>query len=158
MIGVPATSPFESESYVTIEIAQSYFDTRLDTKAWDKASEKNKNKALIMSTRAIDNLNFSGCKTLLNQYLQFPRNGFLIIPKDIQIATCECALQYLDQIDMEQEIAGLGSNSSNYASINTTYDSKYIPEHIVAGIPSAIAWRFLKPYLVDPYAVVLQRM
>src|SRR5687768_4050443 len=116
MIGTPATPPFEVNTYITLEGAQSYFDTRLNTEAWDKASDKNKIKALIMATRAIDNLNFSGCKSVSTQFLQFPRNRNTEIPTAIEIATCECALQFLDDVEMEAEITGLRANSDNYAS------------------------------------------
>ena len=51
-----------ANSYCTLEEANHYFDTRLNTKVWTEASDEDKSKALIMATRDIETLNFKGRK------------------------------------------------------------------------------------------------
>lgn len=51
-----------NNSYVSLEEAQAYFATRLHVGEWDKASESDKEKALVMATSIIDSLSFSGRK------------------------------------------------------------------------------------------------
>ena len=157
-IGSPATSPFSAFSYISVDEAQTYFDTRLNTEAWDKADVTRRLKSLITATRLIDNLRFRGCKTEITQSTEFPRDGATEIPTNIKIATCECALQLLDDIDMEFEITGLSAAGDNYSTIQTTYNRNIIQEHILNVIPSAIAWRFLKSYLADINTVIVRRV
>ena len=52
----------DSNSYVSLEEANSYFLTRLNSNEWDSASDDIKEKALIMATSTLDSLNFSGRK------------------------------------------------------------------------------------------------
>lgn len=136
-------------SYIDIDTAQLYFDTRLHTEVWDESTFENQNKALVSATRIIDNLNFIGRKTDENQLFKFPRYPDTVIPNNIIYAVCEIALTLLDDIDMENEIDALKSIGFNYATLRTNYNGIY-PEHIMAGVPSAIAWRYLQPYLIDP--------
>lgn len=144
-------------TYLTVDEAQEYFDTRLHSEVWEEASLEDKLKALITSSRLVDTLNFSGEKTVSDQPMQFPRSGSTLIPDAIKIAVCEMSLALLDDIDMEHEIEALDSTGFNYATLRTSYNPAVSPEHIMAGIPSAVAWRYLKPYLADPNELRLVR-
>ena len=69
-----------ANSYCSLEEANVYFDTRLNTKVWTEASDEDKSKALIMATRNIETLNFKGRKEYQGQpgsdtyqSLQWPR-------------------------------------------------------------------------------------
>jgi hypothetical protein len=133
--------------YIDLQEANEYFYTRLDTQDWDFASEAEKVKALKSATRSIDRLNFKGTK--IGEY-EFPRLEWPIIPNDIKIATCEIAIQFLNGVDTEQEIKNIYITNRSYASVSTGNDSGIVPDHIRAGIPSAVAWLYLRPYLNDP--------
>ena len=52
----------DSNCYLSLEEAKSYFSTRLNSSEWDNASEDVQEKALIMATSTLDTLNFSGRK------------------------------------------------------------------------------------------------
>lgn len=50
-------------AYVTLSEAEAYFSTRLKVRAWEKSDVKDKLKSLVMATKDIDKLAFSGVKT-----------------------------------------------------------------------------------------------
>lgn len=145
--------------YATETEAQAYIDDRLNVEAWTDATSANRDKALIMATRAIDRLNFRGDKAGGdNQVLQFPRGDDTLIPQDIKDASAEIALSLLDGIDPELEFENLSMITQGYANVRATYDRSRPAEHIIAGIPSVVAWRFIKPYLRDPLTLELSRI
>jgi hypothetical protein len=145
-------------NYATTSEAQAYFDTRLNTDSWDSASPSDKLKALTMSTRAIDLLNYIGEKHLDTQENQFPRGDDVVVPDDVVFATCENALSLLEGVNIEEELNNLRVTSERYASIGVTYDSRLQNENLLAGIASKTAWDFLKPYLRDPRAIALRKI
>lgn len=155
---IPTASLAVLTAYIDEIDAQTYFDGRLNTEPWDNATSGDRDKALSMGTQLIDRLNFLGEKTDENQVLQFPRDADTSIPDDIQYACCECALALLDGVDPEMEFANLSMVSQGYSSVRSTYDRSRPAEYILAGIPSAIAWRYLKPYIRDVYTVGLDRV
>lgn len=144
--------------YGTMDEAIKYFGTRLNSDAWDESDDTNRRKALITATRAIDRLNFYGEKASESQGLQFPRADDVHVPAEIKIAVFEEALSLLDGVDPQLEFSGLSAESRGIASVRTTYDRTVVPENIVAGITSIIAWRYLVPYLRDPGELTLSRV
>lgn len=143
--------------YGTTAEATIYFGERLNTIPWDNAIPGDRIKALYMATRAIDKLNIAGEKTDDDQELQFPRLGDDEVPNDIKLACFECALAFLDGVDMELEQKNLGMTSDAFSGARATYDSYFVEEHIRAGIPSGEAWAYLYPYLRDPRELTISR-
>lgn len=154
----PQTAVVEHSSYISLAQAEVYFTGRLDSEAWDCSEDKDKEKALVQATRLIDRLNFEGAKTDETQSLEFPRNGLTSVSIDIAIATCEIAISLLDGVDTEQELNNLTTNSQMYGSVRETYDRTQFVEHFRAGIPSAVAWVFLKPFLHDSAQIKISRV
>jgi len=144
-------------AYATSDWANTYFGNKLVTDAWD-ATASNKNKALAQATSMIDRLNFRGVKTDLTQALQFPRDDDAVVPDDIKAACCEIAYSLLDDMDVELEFDNLSIISQSFSNVRSAYDRSTKPEHIAAGVPSATAWRYLKPYLLDVRVVGLNRI
>lgn len=145
-------------SYGSIPLANTYFGERLNSEVWENAVIGDRTKALIMSTRAIDRLNIAGEKTSSDQELQFPRGVDTAVPSDVLMATYECALAFLDGVDLEIEQENLGVISNAYSGARATYDSHFSLDWIKAGIPSPLAWQLLLPYLRDPRVVTLSRV
>ena len=143
--------------YINIMNAQLYFNERLNTGSWDNASDEDKDKALLMSTRAIDKLNFVGDKTDSSQELQFPRGGDDVIPTAIEEACCELALTLLDDVDIGMEIEDIRILRHQFANVRNTYNGDIAPEYVVAGIPSAVAWQLLLPYLRNTQSATITR-
>ena len=145
--------------YGSITGANLYFGSqRLQSEPWEEALVTDRQKGLIMATRAIDRLNFAGVKTDDDQVLQFPRGDDTVVPLDIELATYECTLKFLDDVDMQDEIESIGITRNQYLGTRSTYDESFVAEYIRAGIPSAEAWVHLKPYLRDIKAIELSRV
>jgi hypothetical protein len=145
-------------NYLTIAEAQTYFDGRLNTEVWDDATEDDQTKSLTMATKTLDRLNYLGTKTDANQDNQFPRFQDATIPQDIKDACAEIALAFLDGVDPELEYESLLMMQQTFDVVKTTYDRTMVQEHIIAGVPSIVAWRLIKPYLRDNRSIDLSRV
>ena len=165
--------------YGDVSEADEYFAMRLHERAWSSTSVVAKPKALWAASLIVDALNFKGVKhsvyTLLQanpaasnenirqaeaaQPLEFPRGADTEVPQEIRIASYEIAHALLDGKDPEMELENLGITSQGFGSVRTAYNRSQVPiEHIINGIPSAAAWRLLKPFLRDDEAIKLSRI
>ncbi len=165
--------------YGSIAGGDAYFATRLHSDAWDNASPSDKQKALYTATRYMDRLNYKGQKHTVyelmeanedatdaeiraaeaSQELEFPRDADTITPADIELACYEIAFALLDGVDPDIELENLGVQTQSYAGVKTAYNRDQQPiEHLIHGIPSALAWRILKPYLRDGRHLRLDRV
>lgn len=166
-------------SYVNLQEAHDYFDERLHETAWTDASPADREKSLVAATRIIDRLNFKGCKKTVydlvaansaatqaeinaasaEQELQFPRDTDTEIPIEIKYACLEIAYSLLDGVDPDIELENLAIISHGYASVRTTYSRSHNPpQHLNAGVPSATAWRYLRPFLREPGGITISRV
>jgi hypothetical protein len=143
------------KSYSTVAQANAYFADMLYTNAWDTKTDNQKQQALNSATRIIDLFDFIGTKTLSTQPHEWPRqsvylNSLLLpdsdVPQDIIIAQYEIALALAKGIDPEREIRSARITSRGYSSVRTTYDPRLVPEHLMYGVPSALAWSYLSTY------------
>lgn len=158
VVGTPAEPGFNSminESYMTVEEANNFFNNRLRTATWTDSSYEDRRKSLIQATARIDRLNFAGSLTNVNQVLQFPRGTDTVIPNDIKVACALIAIRLLDEIEIDKEIENTMLQAGGYHQARTQYDRSFIQEHVLAGIPSAEAWQFLKPYLASSREITL---
>ena len=144
--------------YLAVTEAWDYFDTRLDSSDWECADDEHRLKALKTATRLINRLKFRGVKFDLEQVNEFPRDDNALVPDDVKIATCEIASVLLSAVDLELEMENLFTKSQSYASINTGYDGSIVPDYLRAGIPSAVAWSYLRPYLFNPRTIRVNRI
>lgn len=142
-------------SVLTGNVLASY---RLNTTPWDGASTADKTAAIRMATESIDMLNLIGEKAEEDQELEFPRDDDTEIPVYIQRATFEIALALLDGADPEMDFASLNLVSSGIANVRSTYNRASNPAHIIAGISSSTAWRYLLPFLRDSRAIKTSRV
>jgi len=144
-------------AYLTIEEAQEYFDTVMNSQPWDLADNTLRSKALLCASRAIDNLAFTGYKTSSTQEHEFPRNGLTTIPQDILNACCDIANAFLDGYDPEKDFRSLRVVSQAFGQTRLTYNAD-ARVHLAAGIPTMTAWRYLQPYLRDDQSVHVCRV
>jgi hypothetical protein len=169
--------------YGTLMEANEYFEHRLHEIAWFDSDATDRPKALIKAADLIDNLNFKGDKHDVNeisydadgeylfptddelreaeasQELEFPRGEDTEVPNQILIASWEIAYALLDGVDPDLDVENLGVVSQGYASVRTTYARNQAQvEHLMHGIPSATAWRYLKPFLRDADKIQLSRV
>lgn len=157
--------------YGTVSDGDMFFNNSLQGRRWKKSSVENKRRALIDATQIIDRLNFAGEKTSSLQVLQFPRANTYTeinavttttqdvnVPDDIKNATYLIGDKLLDGWDPDIEADIMAVQSSKYQGASTNYNREYIPEHIRAGIPSARAWKLLRPFVRDPLEVAIVRL
>jgi len=169
--------------YGILADANTYFSNRLHEEVWTDSSTEDRRKALIWATAIIDALNFKGRKAAVydilfdedgamlevtdeelrdadwSQDLEFPRDTDEEVPEEIEIATWEIAYNLLDGVDPDLEIENLGVVSQGIASVRTTYNRNHTQiEHLTNGVPSAAAWRYLRPYLRDSAAIKFSRV
>jgi len=144
--------------YISTATGNLLASYRLNTTAWDGASNADKTAAIKMATEAIDMLNYIGDRTDDNQDLEFPRDEDTEIPVAIQRACFEIALALLDGADPDFDFANLNLVSQGIANVRSTYSrSSHLP-HIIAAIPSPTAWRLLLPYLRDRQELKISRV
>ena len=165
--------------YGTVAEANEYFDARLHATVWLDSAVNDRPKALWAATLIIDALNFRGYKNtvyeLLSSYpsatneeiheaeaaqpLEFPRGPDTEVPEVIRMASYEIAYALLDGKDPEMELETLGIVSQGYASVRTSYNRNQVPiDHIINGIPSPQAWRWIMPFLRDDDQIILARV
>ncbi len=165
--------------YGTLNEANTYFSSRLHSTVWFNDSSSNRTKALYKATTIVDALNYKGRKATVytvldddpdatqvairaaeaSQELEFPRDMDTTVPTQIEYATYEIAFALLDGIDPDMELDGLAVTAQQYAGVKTNYDRKIQQvAHIVNGVPSATAWRILRPFLRDSFGIKLSRI
>ena len=133
----------DAGSNLSLADAETYFSLLLFKDAWEDASNLEKEKALVMSSKAIN---------------QLALMDYDSIPQDIKDATCENAFALLDGRDPEMELEGLAMVSQQYGNVRSTYNRDISMEHIEAGIVSSVAWRLIKPYLDVSKQIKLSRV
>jgi len=104
-----------TNSYVTITEADTYFTTRIDADEWTTATEALKEQALVTATQLIDNRSWIGIAVSSSQSLAFPRKQATYydprmgqditiaddeIPSQVKIAVYEQALHLLQNEDL----------------------------------------------------------
>jgi hypothetical protein len=102
-------------SYVDVEEAEVYFETRLDVPAWHEADDEDRESALVTATQLIDELAFRGTMTSLSQSLAWPRSNVSyfsrkagqvvdvpsnVVPEQVKVAVFEQALHLLTNQDL----------------------------------------------------------
>jgi hypothetical protein len=163
-----------TEYYGTLQEANDYFAMRLHETAWTGSDVADRPKALWAATQIIDTLNYKGYKAAVfavlessaaviaeaeaSQPLEFPRGADTEVPEAIRRACYEIAHSLLDGKDPELELENLGIISQGYSSVRTTYSRSQVPiEHLINGVPNAMAWRLIRPFLRDGDALVISR-
>jgi len=155
-----ALSGLNSNSYVTLAEAESYFAARLHAASWISAANDSKAQALITACRHIESCRlrvdrqvstmFSPARS--DQVLSFPRlrdvnaSGAHIIPPRVRDAQCEEALALLSFGAEQERRAALqagGVTSFSTDGLSEGYGAG-APSHPVAGAQARI---LLGPYI-----------
>lgn len=133
------------KQYATLDEADEHLAGVLNTEPWDLSTDVLRTKALMQATRSIQALNVPSY------------DDVLLVPEDFKIATTEIALKLLDGFDPEVEIHNAGIKSLGFDKLQQTNKSEEIPLHILAGIPSIIAFNILRAHMPDITTIHLGR-
>lgn len=144
-------------TYVDQAEAVEYFSHRLNSCAWDNATLDQQDASLLQATEIVDQLPLTGYKATKEQELRFPRAGQTTVPQDVKNACCDIALALLDGRDPEEDFMELSRSGERYASLRTQRDTLMTEDHIVAGMPSARAYRYLAKYIRAYQSITLRR-
>lgn len=132
-------------AYVTLEEANTYFESRLHAEAWTNASDTDKQKALEMATRAIDRTPLKGVKASWDQAHQFPRYPDTEVPQAVKDACCEEALAILERGNSQRRrLQQEGVQSFSVGGLTETY----WPGARGRGLISEEARELLRPWLL----------
>jgi len=114
-----------TNSYVTVTEAESYFETRIDDEKWSSASDSLKDDALVTATQIIDNNPWIGSAVSSSQALAWPRkNAMYYDPRlgfDVTFTTTE--IPYLVKIAVYEQALHLLNNEDLLAQTTQTYES-----------------------------------
>lgn len=90
---------------------------------------------------------------------EFPRGADTVVVQSIKWANYEIAYGLLDGIDPDMELENLSITKLGIAAVRTSYNRNQEPlEHILNGVPSAKAWKWLRPFLRDDDRIRLNRV
>lgn len=121
-----------SNSYATAAEGNTYHDSHLYASKWTSVSTGDKEKALVMATRVLDdNVDWRGNKSNENQALRWPRDSaydqdnYLILnntlPTNLKDATIEMARLLLTE-DRTLEPDSKGIKSVKAGEVNVEFD------------------------------------
>lgn len=161
------TLTVNTNTYISLEDANDFFNTRLNSDIWDFASDTDKAKALITATQKIDTLAFRGTKYLLSQTLQFPRayHSYALsnrwgnmpyssivtestVPEDIKRAVCLEAQSLLEGASSRTIAQQQGVKSIKAGNFTEVYVGAPRPVY------SIDAMDLLKPYMVSIVPII----
>lgn len=122
----------DANSYISRADANTYFSTHLYPGAWATATDDNKDTALIMATRVLDNaVDWNGVRRTYEQALGWPRaavydrNAELlphdVIPRRLKEAVAELATHLLGS-DRTAERESIGIKSVKVDTIDIEFD------------------------------------
>jgi len=104
-----------TNSYVTIADADTYFETRIDAAEWDSSNDETKEQALVTATQLIDERHWIGAAVSSSQALAWPRKDAIYydprmgqqitvandeVPSQVKIAVYEQALHLVQNEDL----------------------------------------------------------
>ncbi len=141
----------DANSYVTLAEAESYFDARLYSAVWDNATNDDKNRALAMATKRIEQENFYGDRETTIQKLKFPRvnlgylDGLLLdgdIPEMLKEAQFELAIHMLS---VNMTLKGVASDAFKEIQVG----SIKVQPAIDASDNASSAYNALPPFVLS---------
>jgi len=114
-----------TNSYVSVANADTYFETRIDSANWTSAAETLKEDALVTSTQIIDNNPWIGSAVSSSQALAWPRkNAKYYDPRMGQeISISESEIPDLVKIAVYEQALHLLNNEDLLAQTTQTYES-----------------------------------
>ena len=137
-------------AYVTVEEAATYFASRLHSEVWTQTADADKQKALVMATRAIDRQLLKGRKATDAQELAFPRYPDTEVPEAVKEACCEIALALLERGNSQRrKLQQEGVQSFTLGNMSETY----VPG-AGRGLISKEAKELLRPWLLGGVNII----
>ena len=132
--------------YVTLEEADIYLESVMNTEPWDLSTDLIRTKSIKASQKIIEALNTVGTLDEFGEPVAL-----------IKDATIEIALKLLDGVDPETELYNYTIKEMEFDRLKQTNKSGETPLHVIAGVPSVIAFNILRRFMPDITTVRLSR-
>lgn len=142
--------------YIDVTAADAYAADLLLSDGWTGSDVTLKQKSLNWATEIINQLPFIGYKDPAQENA-FPRYEIPTIPDAIKKACFYLAYHLISGAEPEKEFELLRIKSHTMEFTKTEYDVTASATHILAGVPSLTAWRYLAPYLRDGRTIEVRR-
>ena len=142
------TITVNSNSYVTLEEANSILELVFDSAEWSALTDEQKKVCLIDATNKINLLAVKGEKLDSSQELIFPRDWETAVSNSVKMAQCYEALEICRyNYKRERELnSGIASRSMDNVSISYTKQANR-----QRGLYSKDAFDLIKSYLILTY-------
>lgn len=150
-------------AYADETFANKYFgeSTGPNAETWaDAANQAKKTPALKQATRIMDDLHYIGRKAKEDQISEFPRGNDEEIPYEVAEACCEVAVALLSGKTLEEIEGSDGIASESVGDASTSYSEDGQRETLNKNgqLPSAQAFRLLRPWIVNPRDIHFDRV
>ena len=145
------TITVNSNSYVTLEEANSILELFFDNAEWTALTDEQKTVALINAATKIDNMYLKGKKLSDNQEMQFPRDWETTVSEKIKMAQCYEALEICRYNYSRAKEQSAGVISRGMESVSVTYSGKE-PRKYGGKLLSEDAFNFIRSYLLLTYS------
>ena len=131
--------------WVTLDEADTYLESVMITEPWDLSTDTLRTKAIKAAQKIIEALNTV---------------DILVDGEPVALikdATVEIALKLLDGVDPETELYNYTIKEMEFDRLKQTNKSGETPLHVIAGVPSVIAFNILRRFMPDITTVRLSR-
>lgn len=132
--------------YLTLDEADIYLEAVMVTEAWDLSTDVLRTKSIKAAQRIIEALNTFGT---------LDENGDPVAL--IKDATIEIALKLLEGVDPATELYNYTIKEMEFDRLKQTNKSGETPLHVIAGVPSIIAFNILRRFMPDLTTVRMSR-
>lgn len=143
-----------TNSFVSIDDADVYFETRIDSKSWDDASDELKEDALVTATQIVDDHPWIGSAVSSSQALAWPRKNATyyddrmgqeiklsesVTPDSVKVAVYEQSLHLLNNEDLlagtvqtfeSISVGSISISDSNNDVVRTSIKPNSVMKHI----------------------------
>ena len=131
--------------WVTLDEADTYLESVMITEPWDLSTDTLRTKAIKAAQKIIEALNTV---------------DILVDGEPVALikdATVEIALKLLNGVDPETELYNYTIKEMEFDRLKQTNKSGETPLHVIAGVPSVIAFNILRRFMPDITTVRLSR-
>lgn len=146
-----------TNSYVTADEADTYFEDRIDAASWDSATADAKDRALVTAWRVLDQLAWLGQTVTAGQPMAWPRiiNGFVDLRQgrtyqvrqestddavtEVKIAQYELAYHYISNPTVISQGATVTNLTLGTLALDAIQNPSILPAYVR---------RFIQPFLL----------
>jgi hypothetical protein len=146
-------------SYIDADGAGTYFADRLYIDEWTGASAGDKDKALLMARRTLDQKIYIGHRADPDQLLAWPRRNIpcvdsSVVPQSIIDAQCELALAFLRE-DLTADDGTRGMKRLQAGSVAIEYDGRAPEKRLPDAVLALIRVFLAEPTTANSIAMVV---